>query len=61
MELKFIYMLYNIFCGGCSNRTFMELKWSINLVVLRLLKSSNRTFMELKFCNITIHYTIHKF
>ena len=36
-------------CPGCSNRTFMELKYSL-LAALNLFSfSSNRTFMELKF------------
>ena len=31
-----------------SNRTFMELKWTIDTNGVRRLLSSNRTFMELK-------------
>ena len=32
----------------CSNRTFMELKFRIRIVVGTIQDSSNRTFMELK-------------
>ena len=33
---------------GCSNRTFMELKFRYKVMAKHLLLRSNRTFMELK-------------
>ena len=37
---------------ACSNRTFMELKFSLLLVSFKASISSNRTFMELKFISV---------
>ena len=42
-----------------SNRTFMELKFTIGLLVPFNFDSSNRTFMELKFGNGTAIIFVH--
>ena len=34
------------------NRTFMELKLLVILIIMSVTKSFNRTFMELKYCEV---------
>ena len=48
MELKFVAFERNQVPAFCSNRTFMELKCTIERISLMIPTSSNRTFMELK-------------
>ena len=49
MELKFQYKIAAEEQRAGSNRTFMELKYSICSNKRSLMQRSNRTFMELKF------------
>ena len=44
-----------------SNRTFMELKWSIVASSFVLIRCSNRTFMELKLLLMFYHFQILQF
>ena len=55
MELKFAYHLQNVYCYGCFNRTFMELKSFHAENFLSLVFSFNRTFMELKLSGRTLY------
>ena len=48
MELKFDNIDNYISAAYCSNRTFMELKWSSQVSGTEKPECSNRTFMELK-------------
>ena len=48
MELKYEMLAGGITNAGCSNRTFMELKYAKEELVAELTAGSNRTFMELK-------------
>ena len=48
MELKYDKVAKRGFIFFSSNRTFMELKLLLPVVVLHRKKCSNRTFMELK-------------
>ena len=44
----------------CSNRTFMELKLALFMVIFLSLLGSNRTFMELKFYQEVEEYPYSK-
>ena len=48
MELKSLRYVADVLCSSCSNRTFMELKWSTRKHIVVTQIGSNRTFMELK-------------
>ena len=48
MELKYGRDISNTIIILCSNRTFMELKWTLQSLLKLQVSSSNRTFMELK-------------
>ena len=49
MELKLFKHGYILIAQGCSNRTFMELKYMLFIQSEYLEEGSNRTFMELKY------------
>ena len=49
MELKYLSAGVLKLASTGSNRTFMELKFSWDTLLLQELSSSNRTFMELKY------------
>ncbi len=49
MELKLRASSASLRASSCSNRTFMELKYSFPSSLSTAKVSSNRTFMELKF------------
>ena len=51
MELKLVFPCRRAVGGTCSNRTFMELKWTNDVAPGNENMSSNRTFMELKFAD----------
>ena len=48
MELKRVRASSLVFCKGCINRTFMELKLKFMLPLKSKEECINRTFMELK-------------